>query len=83
MKRHLLISQVKEQYAGIAAHESQQHFHQTSTEMTSDAYYERLTEAVVAEIENGRFDSCRSGAEIINKVAADKSLLPGWNEQNQ
>jgi len=78
MKRHLLISQVKEQYASIAAHESQQHFHQTSAEMTAADYYGRLTDAVVAEIENGCFDTCRSGAEIVNKVAADKSILPDW-----
>ena len=78
MKRHELIEQVKEQYATIAAHESQQHFHQTASDVTAQSYYESLEKAVIAEIENGRFDNCRSGAEIVNKVAADKSILAAW-----
>lgn len=79
MKREELISEVKEEYASIASNESQQHFHQTTTSMTSEAYYEKLLGAVISEIENGTFDSCRSGSEIINKVAADKSVLSEWN----
>ena len=79
MKREELIAQVKEGYASIAAHESQQHFHQTTTGITPEAYYQTLMRAVITEIQNGRFDNCRSGAEIINKVTVDKSILSEWN----
>ena len=77
-KRQNLINQVKEEYASIASQESQQHFHKTTTEITPEAYYEKLLGAVITEIENGTFDNCRSGAEIINKVAADKTILSEW-----
>ena len=79
MNRQGLIDQVKEEYANIASAASQQHFHQTTTEITPEGYYEKLLHAVISEIEGGRFDNCRSGSEIINKVAADKSILPGWS----
>jgi len=75
MKREELITQVKEAYSNLAAAASQQHFHQTTTELTPEGYYEYLLNAVIAEIENGTFDNCRTGTEIVNKVAADKSIL--------
>ena len=78
MKRQELIDQVKEGYANIASDESQQHFYQTTDGITPEAYYEKLLEAVIFEIQEGTFDNCRSGAEVINKVAADKTVLSGW-----
>lgn len=78
MKRDELIQQVKEEYASIASSESQQHFNQTTTEMTPEAYYENLLSAVISEISKGTFDNCRSGNEIVNKVAADKTVLSEW-----
>ncbi|MCL2840408.1 MAG: hypothetical protein FWE05_06505 [Defluviitaleaceae bacterium] len=81
MKRQTLINQVKEEYASIASHASQQHFHQTTTEITPEAYYENLLSAVISEIQKGTFDNCRSGSEVINKVAADKSILSEWNSE--
>lgn len=78
MKRDELIRQVKEKYAGIASAESQQHFHDTTTEITAEAYYEKLLQAVINEISNGTFDNVQSADEIINKVAADKSILSEW-----
>lgn len=78
MKRNELIQQVKEKYASIASAESQNHFHQTTTEITAEAYYEKLLQAVVNEISNGTFDNVQSADEIINKVAADKSVLSEW-----
>ena len=75
MKREELIVQVKEEYANIAASDSQQHFHQTSKNLTPEIYYESLAEAVITEINNGKFDNCHSGTEIVNKVAADKSIF--------
>lgn len=80
MKREELIAQVKEEYASIASSETQQHFIQTTNEISSEAYYEKLLGAVIEEIENGKFDNCRSGSEIINKVAVDKSLLSNWKQ---
>ena len=79
MKREELINQVKAEYANIASHASQQHFYQTTTEVTPEAYYEKLLSFVISEIQNGTFDNCRSGSEVVNKVAADKSILSGWN----
>ena len=80
IRREKLISEVKEEYANIASNESQQHFTQTTTEITPEAYYEKLLNCVIKEIEDGKFDNCRSGSEIINKVAADKSILSNWND---
>ena len=78
MTREQLIEQVKEEYANIRYSKDQQHFHNTASGITPEAYYGTLMRAVVDEISEGKFDSCRSGKEIVNKVAADKSLLPGW-----
>ncbi|MCL2579935.1 MAG: hypothetical protein FWE32_07870 [Oscillospiraceae bacterium] len=78
MTRDDLIEQVKEEYENIRFSKDQQHFHSTSTGITPEAYYGTLMRAVIDEISNGKFDNCRSGKEIINKVKADKSLLGGW-----
>ena len=78
MNRDELIQQVQEKYAGIASAESQQHFHQTTTEITAEAYYEKLLQCVINEISRGTFDNVRSADEVINKVAADKSVLSQW-----
>jgi len=80
MNRQELIDQVKEEYASIAADVGQHHFHKTTTEITSEAYYEKLLNAVLAEIEKGTFDNCQTSSEIIYKVAADKSILSEWND---
>ena len=79
MKRKELIAEVKEEYANIASAASQQHFHQTTTDLTPEGYYEKLLGVVIGEIQAGTFDNCRSGTEIVNKVAADKGILSGWN----
>lgn len=81
MKREEMIAQVKEAYANIASNESQHHFHQTTTEITPEAYYEKLLGAVISEIQDGTFDNCQSGMEIVNKVASDKSLLSDWKSE--
>ncbi|MCL2842201.1 MAG: hypothetical protein FWE28_01870 [Oscillospiraceae bacterium] len=77
-RRQNLIDQVKEEYANIASAASQQHFHQTTTGLTPEGYYEKLLQAVITKIEGGTFDNCRSGSEVVNKVAADKSILTDW-----
>ncbi len=78
MNRDELIQQVKNEYASIASSESQQHFSQTTANVTPEAYYEKLLSAVIAEISKGTFDNCHNGNEIVNKVAADKSVLSEW-----
>jgi len=78
MNRSELIQQVKEEYASLIANDSQQHFHMTTSGITPEAYYNTLQNIVIAEINKGRFDTCHSGREIINKVAADKSILSNW-----
>jgi len=79
MKRQTLIDEVKAEYANIASAASQQHFHQTTRALTPEGYYEKLLHAVIGEIEHGTFDNCGSGSEIVNKVAADKSILSRWD----
>ena len=79
MSRKELIDQVKEEYASIAADERQHHFHQTTTKITSEKYYEKLSNAVISEIERGTFDNCSTSSEIIYMVAADKSILSEWS----
>lgn len=78
MNRDKLISQVKDEYARIASSESQQHFHQTTTDITPEAYYENLLSNVISEISNGTFDNFKSGEEIVNAVANDKTWLSNW-----
>ena len=78
LKRENLITQVKEAYANITSSDSQQHFDKTKTGLTADVYYENLQNAVIDEINNGTFDNCRSGYEIVNRVAADKTLLQDY-----
>lgn len=78
MDRDELISQVKNEYARIASSESQQHFHQTTTEITPEAYYEDLLRKAIKEIKKGTFDNFKSGEEIVTAIANDKSWLSGW-----
>ncbi len=75
MNHDKLISQVKEEYARIASMESQQHFHETTTEVTAEAYYENLLSKAIDEIEQGTFDDFKSGKEIVTAIANDKSWI--------
>lgn len=79
MKRDELIEQVKNEYANITFSESQQHFHETTTGITPETYYTNLSNKVIDEISKGTFDNCKSGMEIVNKVAADKTILSKTN----
>lgn len=78
MNRDKLIAQVKNEYARIASSESQQHFHQTTTEITPEAYYENLLSNVINEISKGTFDNFKSGEEVVTAIANDKTWLSGW-----
>lgn len=78
MNHEKLIAQVKDEYARIASSESQQHFHQTTTEITPEAYYEELLSKVINEIDKGTFDNFKSGEEVVTAVANDKTWLSDW-----
>lgn len=78
MNHEKLIAQVKDEYARIASSESQQHFHQTTTEITPEAYYEKLLSKVINEIDKGTFDNFKSGEEVVTAVANDKTWLSDW-----
>lgn len=78
MNRDTLIDQVKNEYAEIASTESQQHFYQTTTELTPEAYYEDLLSKAISEIGKGTFDDFKSGKEIVNAIANDKTWLSDW-----
>lgn len=76
--RDHLIAEVKNKYSQIASSESQQHFYQTTTNMTPEAYYENLLSKAINEINRGTFDNFKSGEEIVNAIANDKTWLSSW-----
>ncbi len=81
MNREKLIAQVKNEYARLAEEASQQHFHQTTTEMSPDKYYGNLLNMVEREIAAGTFDGFHSGKEVVEAVANDKQKwLSQWPE---
>jgi len=78
MNRDELIDQIKNEYARIASSDSQQHFHQTTTDLTPEAYYEELLSKAINEINKGTFDNFKSGEEVVTAIANDKSWLSNW-----
>lgn len=78
MNRDKLIAQVKNEYARIASSDSQQHFHQTTNDLTPEAYYEKLLSNAISEINKGTFDNFKSGEEVVTAIANDKSWLSSW-----
>jgi hypothetical protein len=79
MNRDKLIAQVKNEYARLAEDEGQQHFTQTTTDMTADKYYGNLLNMVEREITAGTFDNFHSGQEVVEAVANDKhKWLSQW-----
>jgi hypothetical protein len=78
MKHEEIISQVKEEYSNIINDKSQQHFDKTSDDIVAKDYYQNLQEAVIFEIKSGKFNNCKTGKEIVDSVAANKTLLSNW-----
>lgn len=74
-RREKLIKEVRIEYENFIHSDAQQHFHQTTIGITPEAYYGSLCENVSRKIVRGSFDNCKTGREIVNKVAADKKLL--------
>lgn len=83
MNRENLIAQVKNEYARLASEETQQHFEQTTSNITPEKYYENLLNLVITEISSGTFDSFRSGKQIMEEVAKDKQKwLSEWKQND-
>ncbi len=78
MNRDKLINQIKDEYARIASTESQEDFIQTTTDLTPEAYYEKLLSKAIDEINKGTFDNFKSGEEVVSAIANDKTFLSGW-----
>jgi len=79
-RRDNLTKEIKEIYQNLAHSDDQNHFHKTTTGITPQSYYGSLQNAAAHEISQGRFDTCRDGMEIVNKIAKDKTLLSTWEE---
>jgi len=73
--REKLVQETKEEYANLIHNEKQNHFHQATSGITPESYYNSLLDDVLDEISKGTFDNCLSGKEIMHKVAADKTLI--------
>ncbi len=71
MNRAVLIAQVKNEYARLV--EEQSHMLQPTSMRSPEQYFENVLDAVVHEIDAGKFDHFRSGAEIVEAVANDTS----------
>ncbi len=78
MNRDELIDQVKDEYARIASSESQQNFIQSTTDLTPEAYYEKLLSKAVDEINKGTFDNFKSGEDVVSAIANDKAWISYW-----
>ena len=84
MNRDKLIAEVKSEYSRLAGEESQQHFTQTTSEITADDYYGNLLNMVEQEISAGTFDHFHSGLEIVEAVANNKrKWLSQWKKDRQ
>lgn len=77
MDHEKLIAEVKNEYARLADAESQQHFNQTTTDISPEAYYENLLSKAITEINKGTFDNFKSGEEVVTAIANDKTLVSG------
>lgn len=78
MDREQLFSQVKDEYARIADLASKENFiDHANADINGEKYYEKLLSDVLHGIEQGKFDDCKSGKEIVAAVANDKSRLYG------
>lgn len=82
MNREKLIAQVKNEYSRLADASSQQHFTQTTSNITAEDYYGNLLGMVINEISAGTFDNFHSGKEVVEAVAKDKrKWLSQWKRQ--
>lgn len=81
MNRETLMQEVKGLYASLSQQETQQHFSQTTTSITPEAYYENILNMVLSEIQAGTFDRFQSGKSIVDAVSKDKhKWLSQWDD---
>ena len=73
MNREKLISQVKEEYARLAAGHGREAFIDDTSQESAESYFERLLQMVIDGILEGRFDRFLTGREIMEAVANDKA----------
>lgn len=84
MDRETLMREVKGIYAGLSQQETQQHFSQTTSNLSPEKYYEDILNMVLNEISAGTFDRFQSGRAIVDAVAKDKhKWLSQWDESVQ
>ena len=70
MDREKLIEQVKSEYARLADMASREHItHQSYSPLSPEVYFERTLEKVIREINDGKFDDCVNGQEVVERVA--------------
>jgi hypothetical protein len=68
--RQELIDQVKDGYARIADIEGRETYASDQfNNLTAEAYYEKLLEKVIGEIESGAYDHFDCGQDIIESIA--------------
>lgn len=80
MDRETLMQDVKGLYASLSQQETQQHFVQTTTQISPEKYYEEILHMVLHEISAGTFDRFESGRAIVDAVAKDKHRwLSEWD----
>lgn len=72
MNRDQLIQEVKEHYQMLASMENRDHITHSTTEPNPEAYYEKLLNLVIDEINKGTFDRFSSGKAIVEEVANNK-----------
>ena len=81
MDRETLMQEVKGIYASLSQQETQQHFHQTNSNISPEKYYDEILNMVLNEIDEGTFDRFQSGRAIVDAVSNDKHRwLSQWDE---
>lgn len=74
MDREKLIEQVKAEYARLADMASRGHItNQSYSPYSTEAYFERTLERVIRDINDGKFDDCVSGQQVVERVANQRT----------
>ena len=74
MDRDMLTAQVKSEYARLAELASREHITDRAySGMLPEAYYEQALEKAIRDISAGKYDDCRSGQQIVERIANHKT----------
>ena len=74
MNREQLIQEVKEQYQLLASMENRDHYPVHNGDHP-EAYYEKLLNLVIDEINKGTFDSFSSGKDIVEELQTTRKNI--------